>query len=201
MKLSKSELASWKQGKQIISDEQLAVCYLIAKCSLNGSFPNFLVKSSISDIHIYSGMNMESLRRTTEKFKILLLGQQEDEEITYKEALYPKVVSAYDNFIEMNIDSIYEIANRSFTEENEKIGLAMDQSYKERNQKYAEDYKKKDVEIKTKVTSLFNTLNSVFNDPTKAKRQAINKISNELNVSLDRINHVWNKDPYLKVIK
>jgi len=200
MTLSNQELSSWKQGKLIISSEQLAVCYLISLYSINGNFPSFKLKSSIEEVFIYCGMNRETFRRTVEKFKILILDQQDDDDIIAKEALYPKIINAYEKFIEMKESEILKIANKSFTEDNNKIGLAIEMNLKENKSKSTENYKKKDKEIKNKSVDLFNSLNAIFKNSEKAKRQTINKISKELDVSIERINNIWNKDSFLNTI-
>lgn len=201
MELTKHELSSFEQGKLIVSDEQMAVCYLIASQGLNGNFPSFTLKTSISEVFIYSGMNQETLRRTVAKFTILLLDQQDDEEITSKEVLYPKLIDAYNVFTELTTDQVYTIANKAFTEDNKKIGLATNEVYKEKQKKYAINSKVRDKVIKDKVTFLFKSLNKIFNDSTKSKRQAINKVASEMEVDVKRVQLLWNKDAYLKTIK
>jgi len=196
--LTKKELCILKQGKQIVTEEQFAVCYMTAKCQLKNRTPEFGIYNK--NLAAECGMNPETFRRTVEKFKLVITGKDEDPSETDKEAIYPKIRIAYNKFIELLDETVYDFAERSFTEENRNIGYEMALEKAEQQDKYAAEYKKRDAEIKNKVTLLFNSLNSVFKDATKAKRQAINKVANESNVSVERVLGVWNKDEMLKKI-
>lgn len=78
-KLSAGEIAAYRQGKLIISYEQLAVCYLVAKYAINEQEPKFSQKFSNS-FGIESGMNNETYRRCVEKYKLLFTGEDEDDQ-------------------------------------------------------------------------------------------------------------------------
>lgn len=196
--LTKRELSILKQGKQLVTEEQFAVCYLTAKCQIKNRTPEFGIYNK--NLAAECGMNPETFRRTVEKFKLVITGKDEDPAETDKEKIYPKIYAAYDKFIELLDETVYDFAEKSFTEENRNLGYEMALEKAEQQDKYAAEYKKRDAEIKNKVTLLFNSLNSVFKDATKAKRQAINKVANESNVSIERVLGIWNKDEMLKKI-
>jgi hypothetical protein len=195
--LTKRELSILKQGKQLVTEEQYAVCYLTAKCQLKNRTPEFGIYNK--NLAAECGMNPETFRRLVEKFTMLFDGRSEDPYFD-KFYMYKKLYDQFNVFIELSDEDAYNIAERSFTEENRNIGYEMAMEKAEQQDKYAAEYKKRDTEIKNKVTLLFNSLNSVFKDATKAKRQAINKVANESNVSVDRVLGIWNKDEMLKKI-
>ncbi len=199
--LNKHEIKSFERGNLIVSDEQNAVCYLLAKEAIKGKYPNFKLKTTIDNIAIECGMNTETLRRSVNKFTLLITGKDDDAEEVAKEAIFPKIRNAYNRFQELNINDVYDIANLSFTEENKKIGLLTDDKRATNSIQSSEQYKLKDKEIQLKVTSLYRSLYNVFKDESKSKRQAISKTVKELEVSETRVLNIWNKDSFLKQIK
>ena len=146
-KLSNIELACYKQGKLIISDEQLAVCYLVAKYNVNGQIPKFKFQFE-HNLGIECGMNEETYRRTTKKFQLIFEGKDEDTDETDKEHIYPKLKNAFYEFGEMKEDAIFKIAETAFTEDNQKIGLAIHADKMANADQYNLEYKKKDLIIK-----------------------------------------------------
>lgn len=198
-KLTKREIGLIKQGKLIVSNEQLAVCYLVAKYSINNKIPNFIIKGT-TNFSIYSGMNPETYRRCIEKFKLLFLNLDSDEEETRKEMLYPKLINSYNTFNEMKEEDVYNLAHISFTEDNEQIGKFMYEQHLENQSKYTEQAKKKSKLIIQKVTLLYKSLYSVYKDSSKSKKQAINKISKELDINVENIYNICAKDQFLKTI-
>ena len=199
--LNKHEIKSFERGNLIVSDEQNAVCYLLAKEAIKGKYPNFKLKTTIDNIAIECGMNTETLRRSVNKFTLLITGKDDDAEEVAKEAIFPKIRNAYNRFQELNINDVYDIANLSFTEENKKIGLLTDDKRATNSIQSSEQYKLKDKEIQLKVISLYRSLYNVFKDESKSKRQAISKTVKELEVSETRVLNIWNKDSFLKQIK
>lgn len=120
---------------------------------------------------------------------------------TDKEAIYPKIKNSYLEFYELPEIEVYTIAEKSFTEDNQKIGLAIAADKAANVDLSNNEYKQKDKEIRSKAILLYNSLFKVYRDQAKAKRQTINKIALELNICIDRIERVWNKDEMLKIIK
>lgn len=198
--LSSGEKVAYKKGNLIVSDEQMAVCFLVAKYAINEQVPKFSQKFA-HELSIECGMNTETFRRCVEKFKILFLGLEEDAEIVAKEQIYKKLKNLYNKYYDLPEKKVYEIAESSFTEDNQKMGLAVQADKAANNDIRTAEYKQKDKAILNKVSLLYTSLNNIYKDASKSKRQAISKTAKELDVDIDRVTRIWNKDERLNIIK
>lgn len=198
--LTGGEKVAYKKGNLIVSDEQMAVCFLVAKYAINEQVPKFSQKFS-HDLSIECGMNAETFRRCVEKFKILFLGLDEDAEIVAKECIYKKLRLLYNKYYELPEKEVFKIAEKSFTDDNQKMGLAVAENRAANQDIRTAEYKQKDKVILNKVALLYTSLNNIYKDASKSKRQAISKTALELDVDIDRVTRIWNKDDRLNIIK
>lgn len=207
------------KGQLICTLEQYAVCYIVAMEQLNDKMPKFKYDFKY-DLNIECGMNPETFRRCVNKFNLLLTGKNEDSEETAKEVLFPKLINAYNVFYELNKTDLYELAEKSFTDENQQIGLAVAYEKDAASKLYKDNFKKEEKEIVhtlhsaadfiiTKHKAFKKTLSNIKEPIIKQaitdllKRPHISNKYNNDNLYLleNRISKLWITDDKLKLIK
>jgi hypothetical protein len=195
--LTRGERAALARDYQIISEPQLAALYLKALGRAEGEDGAYLVMIdgirdfgeidpntrafSITNPALADAIGLEStstVYRTVSKFINLIEGVGE----TSSEALYPKVIKAFEKFSTMNPVQISNLASEciqdsmEYTVNRDKAELSRDSSAKKRE----EALKRADL-IGQKVYTLTNLLKEkpLFKLEGKAQRAAIRKIAAE----------------------
>lgn len=166
------EKRAFTMGNLIVSTEQFAVCYLVAKEALNGQEPNFQYKIA-NQLFEEIGMNPETFRRCVSKFSLLLTGKAEDQEEIDKEHIYPKLKNAFIQFEEMSNDDVYALAETAFTPENLEIGLATSAGKDINNALYKTEKAQKIKLLKANVVRAYMDYMKIFKDAKKATSAAI----------------------------
>jgi len=189
--LSSGEKTALASGKEVLTEEQLAVCYLCADARVMEREVAF-GKGIGSDIGAECGLNPESFRRTCNKFELILQDRHEDEEYTSSEVIYPKILSAYAKFADMNRSDVMDLAHKAFTEDNKKVGLALKEAHSGKLKKYAQVKKQLDEKLKFKLMDIYNSLKRAGINGDKAKEMAISKICKEDEKERSEILRIWN---------
>lgn len=191
MELTSGEKTALASGKEIISESQLAVCYLCAQAKTMDREVNF--GSGIgSDLAVECGLNPESFRRTCNKFELILQDRHEDEEYTSSEAVYPKILNAYTKFAELRFQDVMSLAAEAFTPENKKIGQELKEAHSGKLKKYAQVKKQVDEKIKFSLMDVYNSLKRAGISGEKAKEMAIGKMCKEHSKDRPEILRIWN---------
>jgi len=189
--MTKGEQAALASGKEIITNEQLAVCFLCAQARVEDRSVTFGPGIG-SDVAAECGLNPESFRRTCNKFELILQDRHEDEEYTGQEAIYPKILSAHRAFAEMTSQQILEIAKEAFTDDNRRLGLALKEAHSGKLKKYAQMKKQLDEKLKFKLMNLYNSLKRAGFNGEKAKEMAIEKVCKEDSKERSEVLRIWN---------
>ena len=189
--LSSGEKTALASGKDILTESQLAVCYLCADARVMEREVSF--GSGIgSDISVECGLNPESFRRTCNKFELILQDRHEDEEFTSSEAIYPKILAAYAKFAEMRRSELLDLAHQAFTEDNKKVGQALKDAHSGKLKKYAQVKKQLDEKLKFKLMDVYNGLKRAGINGEKAKEMAISKVCKEDEKERSEVLRIWN---------
>ena len=189
--LTRGEKAALASGKEITTDAQLAVCYLIAYDRNLNRITNF--GSNVSDdVAVEIGLNMETFRRTVNKFELIIQDRHQDIEYVKSEHVYEKILKAHEKYADLKYHSILEMAKEAFTPEAKELGLKLKDAHVGKLKKYAQIKKTNDKNIQFKLLDLFNALKKAGIKAEKAKDMAINKISIEFNKTKTEILRVWN---------
>lgn len=152
--LSKGEKIALSAGKEITTPAQFAVCYLVAKGQ-----ENKMRNIGMSDNYgAEAGMKPETYRRAVNKFGLLIKGQDEDEDETDKEAIYPKIRSAYNDFSNMTTDQVIILAKETFTDELKELGYNYQFQADAKKNKYSTEAKARKSKTETNLMSEYNTL-------------------------------------------
>lgn len=200
--LSKRDQSLINQGKLIVTKAQLAVCYLVALEAVNGQIPKFSRKMTY-DYNIECGMNPETFRRTIKKFDLLITGKSEDTEETDKEHLYPKIITAYEEFVNMNKNDIYALAETAFTEENLAIGIAVAADKDAASDLYKSNIAAKEKTVINKLESAFEFCKQIYKNKHFTNKQlkelTINQAIKDL-LKLDEFKNAYiSEDPSKKI--
>ncbi len=210
--LSSGERAALARDNQIISKSQLAALFLKALGRSEGEDGAYLVmidgikdfgefdpntrafKITVPALADAIGLeSMGTVYRTVNKFVNLIDGVGE----TQGEILYPKVVSAYEEFSTMNPVQLSNLAANciqkaeEYTLNRDKAESAREGAANTRAQKA-----KRDDLIGEKVYSLINSLkssSSIFKEPGRAQKIAIKKISTETGNTEEKIKDLYKK--------
>jgi hypothetical protein len=210
--LSSGERAALARDNQIISKSQLAALFLKALGRSEGEDGAYLVmidgikdfgefdpntrafKITVPALADAIGLeSMGTVYRTVNKFVNLIDGVGE----TQGEILYPKVVSAYEEFSTMNPVQLSNLAANciqkaeEYTLNRDKAESAREGAANTRAQKA-----KRDDLIGEKVYSLINSLkssSSIFKEPGRAQKIAIKKISTETGNTEEKIKELYKK--------
>jgi hypothetical protein len=212
--LTRGEKAAFARDFQILTPEQLAAIYLRALGKVEGDTGKYLVM--IQGIDQFGNMDKDSRAfkitlpafsdaigldsyttalRTTKKFINLINGIEEDA----SEAIYPKLIKAFDSFQGKSPSEIAGIATNaiqdpSFTQNRDKSLDVLDKAAEQRKAK-----KTSDMNTGMKVFSLINSLRSaspIFSDIKKAQKSAISKIASEINQDPEKI-----KSSYMEYLR
>jgi hypothetical protein len=212
--LTRGEKAAFARDFQILTPEQLAAIYLRALGKVEGDTGKYLVM--IQGIDQFGNMDKDSRAfkitlpafsdaigldsyttalRTTKKFINLINGIEEDA----SEAIYPKLIKAFDSFQGKSPSEIAGIATNaiqdpSFTQNRDKSLDVLDKAAEQRKAK-----KTSDINTGMKVFSLINSLRSaspIFSDIKKAQKSAISKIASEINQDPEKI-----KSSYMEYLR
>lgn len=197
--LTSGEKAAFARDFQILTNEQLAAIYLRALGKVEGDTGKYLVM--INGMDQFGNMDKESRAfkitlpafsdaigldsyttalRTTKKFINLLNDIEEDP----SEAIYPKLIRAFNRFKDKSPSELAGIASNaiqdsSFTQNRDKSLDALDRAAERRKAK-----KVSNIGTGMKVYGLINSLRSaspIFSDIKKAQKSAISKIAAEIN--------------------
>jgi type I site-specific restriction-modification system R (restriction) subunit len=205
--LGSGEKAALARDFQILSKPQLAALYLRALGKAKEDDPGkYLVMVDgidqfgeydqdsrafkLSTAALGDAIGLDSIRtvgRTVNKFVNLINGTGE----TSAEALYPKLLRAYEFFQNRPIAQIANLASEAVedpatsTKHREEAIAAGPRAAAQRAAQ-----KKMQVEVGSKVFALINSLrrNEIFRDIAKAHRAAVNKMANETGLTPERIN-------------
>lgn len=194
LQLSSGEKAALAQGKDLITEPQMAVCYTVAYYANIGSKVYFGANLNHDDLSVDSGMHPETYRRTVNKFGLRFNDQHEDEEFVKSEIVYEKILNHYEKFQKQKIEDILNFAKTAFTPEAREIGQMLKDKFLQDRKKHADKaaLKKKqfDESIKFKVQSLYNSLKTKF-DHKKAKKMALDKIAAEMKTDFKEVEKVF----------
>jgi hypothetical protein len=179
--LSSAEKVALAAGKLIVTEVQMALCFITAKEQLEEGKYYLGTGIDKTQLYIECGMNQETFRRCVEKFKILLNGQDEDEEVTDKEVIYKKLKTYFIKFMNMKTDDVLELAKQSLTPENREKGQQVYNNRQLGIDNNLEKTKQLKKNIKYKTLQLFNQLKKSF-DIKKAYDMTIAKIALEMNI-------------------
>jgi hypothetical protein len=179
--LSTGEKVALAAGKLIVTEVQMALCFITAKEQLEEGKYYLGTGIDKTQLYIECGMNQKTFRRCVEKFKILLNGQEEDEEVTDKEVIYKKLKTYFIKFMNMKTDDVLELAKQSLTPENREKGQQVYNNRQLGIDNSLEKTKQLKKNIKYKTLQLFNQLKKSF-DIKKAYDMTIAKIALEMNI-------------------
>ncbi len=179
--LSPAEKVALAAGKLIVTEVQMALCFITAKEQLEEGKYYLGTGIDKTQLYIECGMNQETFRRCVEKFKILLNGQEEEEEVTDKEVIYKKLKTYFIKFMNMKTDDVLELAKQSLTPENREKGQQVYNNRQLGIDNNLEKTKQLKKDIKYKTLQLFNQLKKSF-DIKKAYDMTIAKIALEMNI-------------------
>ena len=207
--LTSGEKAAMARDNQIISRPQLAALYLKALGRVEGEDGAYLVMIDgikdfgefdqntrafyITNPALADAIGLEStatISRTVNKFVNLIEGIGE----TPGEAIYPKIVLAYEKFSTMNPVQISNLAADCIQNSSE---YTLNRDKAEATNKASSDVRAEKVKsedlIGGKVYSLINSLksaSSIFKEPGRAQKTAIKKIAMEIGDTEEKIrNH------------
>ena len=203
--LSSGEKAAMSRDFQIISKPQLAALYLKA-LGLEEEEPGKYIfnipgikdfaeldpvtgKINITNAAFADAIGLESLgtvSRTVSKFRNLISGVGE----TMGEAIYPKVIEAYEIFQGTNTDTLAALAGEAIQDATEFTKNREYQStLSARSAEQREAAKKESQKLGLSVYSLINNLRQtpLFKDIKKAQSVAINKLATETGISPEKL--------------
>lgn len=189
--LTPGELVAYSAGKEIITTEQMAVCYLCSESRVNDRDVVFGPGIG-SDIALECGLNPETFRRTCNKFELVFKDLHEDPEYTKSEAIYSKILEHYAKFSDMTLDEVRNIAKEAFNDDNRQIGQQLKYAHDAKLKKYSEVKKQVDEKAKFALINLYNSLKKSGFNGEKAKKSAIKKISTEFDKSEQEVTRIWN---------
>ncbi len=189
--LSVGEKIAYAKGLEIVSESQMAVCYLAALSRTKGAEIKLGINKN-ADLCIEAGINPETYRRMVNRFEILLEDKTDDEDFKKGEVLYKKVINCYTKFIDMKRDDVIVIAQESLTPENKQKGQELYEASIVKTKKYSETKKQVDEKLKFQLISLFNSFKKVGFDYDKAKSNSIAKVSKEFNVDKLEATRIFN---------
>jgi len=188
--LTPGERAAYAQGKDIITNEQMAVCYVCAKNRLLDKDTTF--KGIGNDIALEAGMNQETFRRTCNKFELILSDRHDDPEYIKGEVIYAKILKAHEKYSEMSNQELMDLAYGSFTEENRMLGRELKDLADARTKKYSAAKKIEDGQLKFKLMDLYNAFKKAGYDGIDAKAKAIKKLATETGKDPIEFTKIWN---------
>lgn len=188
--MTSGERAAYQQGKEVTTPEQMAVCYLCAEASVNDRDVRFGPGIG-SDIAMECGMSPETFRRTCNKLALIMQDRHEDDEFTGSEIVYPKIVKYHAAFAEMKRDEVMAQAQLAFNEENRIMGEHFRDAAIAKTQKYSQQAKAINEQLKFKLIDLFNSLKRAGFSPEKAKTMAISKLATESKKDKSEIQRIW----------
>jgi hypothetical protein len=215
---SAGEKRALKQGFDVMTKPQLAAIYLAAKDAMgrsedsrgrgdSGLTRNALKmgKETVTDFQKLSAPRLadvldlkpRTVNFTLSKFRLLLKGNREG---TYENALYDKIIDAFDEFQKMPAGNVYSLAMEAvdINAGTERSDTFYDEA-SEQGKKSRENIKKRDKKISFSAIDLYNKLKDAMGE--KTPKLVINKIAQEYDLPVDDIrtiikNHLKN-DPNL----
>lgn len=200
-KLSSGEKAALARDMDLITEPQLAALYLVAQAKIARSQD----RSDISDFRAIQRiernrgkedfrevpygrladiLNMKPLTvsRTTNKFRLLILGEERPSEI-----LYPKVISAFNQFKNMSPAEVQALADEAI---NYGADTNRSEEYADKiskqGEKTRENRANKVKAVGQAVKSLYTGLRSKVGDE-KAAKMTISKIASERDLSPEEV--------------
>lgn len=208
--LGRGEKAALARDNQVLSKAQLAALYLraLGKAKENdpgkylvmvdgieqfGEYDQDSRAFKISTAALSDAIGLDSIisvTRRTKEFFNLITGVGE----TIQEIMYPKIVRAYEFFKNQPVTQIANLAAEAVqdpTLSNKHREEAIAAGPKAAAQRLAQ--KKMQLQVGAKVFALISSLrrNELFRDIAKAHRAAVNKMSAETGMSVDRINTAY----------
>ena len=210
--LTSGEKAALARDFQIMNKPQLAALYLRAlgkaKDNHYGTYTIMIDgikdfgeidKEGVFNITGYAfadAIGLDSavtVQRTIMKFRNLISGEGE----TSGEAIYPKIIKAFNEFNSRTPREIAALASEAI-QDNMMFTKNRDAAAAEGPRAAAKRFEQKINQIKLgeKVHSLINSLKSAAiykNDTAKAQRAAISRISRDLNVTVEKVQLAYQK--------
>lgn len=190
-KYTSGELTAIAAGKEVISQEQAAVAFLVAKYALNEKVPPFNPMPA-NDFSVAAGFKPVTFNREVNKFKLLLEGNEEDEMLTAKEAIDKKHRNNFSLFFEMNLSELLELAQEAFTEENERKGLAFLYDSKAAIESSNEKIKLREKQIASFLSITFSDYKKMFSRE-KAISITLQKAVEKFGISQIQAQNYWAK--------
>jgi len=135
----------------------------------------------------------ETVRRTVKKFRNLISGEGE----TSGEAIYPKIIKAFNEFNSRTPRKIAALASEAI-QDNTMFTKNRDAAASEGPRAAARRFEQKinQIRLGEKVHSLINSLKAVAiykNDTAKAQKAAISRLSRDLNVTVEKVKLAYQK--------
>jgi hypothetical protein len=180
--LTSGERTAAAAGKDITTREQFAVCYAFQQ-----GFERDLKGICGSDnFPLECGMKVETFRRATEKFGVMVAGLDLVEEVTNREAIYPKIREAYRELSVLDKDALLRLASAAFTQDNKSRGKAYYEDYLLKQQNMAKQQRDNkrmlEINIRQFVNDVVRSLNK--GDLKEAKAKALKMASNKYNIKV-----------------
>jgi hypothetical protein len=197
--LTRGEKAALARGHNLMSEEQMAVLYLIALGKTEDEIEKYITRIdgmlSFADLDpktqkpkftmaaIADAIGLVSNRtmsRTINKFKNLIEGVGETE----AEAIYPKLLKAFQKFGKMNTDSVAALGAECIQDPSYNVNREAAEKYSSKTAAARAEAKNKAVKQGEAVYTLYKSLQSAMkakglSSPEKILNLSIAKINNE----------------------
>lgn len=190
--LSAGEKRMLDRGFDITTEAQFAVCYLMALGKENqmrtpGMSDNYAVEC---------GMKQETFRRAVNKFKILIDGEEENEEKVDKEAIYPKIKEAYVKFVELGTPATIDLARTSFNPDMKELGITYQMAAEGKKSKYNAETKarrsKEDNNLSSQINSyVIGFVQQKGMSTADAQKKAYNVVAQQTNKPVTELKKIY----------
>lgn len=217
--LRRGEKASKTKGLDILTDEQMAACYLAAEARIgrsedtHGRGDSSNTRAGLAsgsnkneDFRNVSGLRLSSMlglkprtvEYTVSKFRLLLLGQRSG---TEGNVMYDKILDCFDKFREMPKAEVLDMAESALTGE---IDAEKEQTYKDQVNATQKEFNDKlaarHAEIRRQIRQVFNSLTKT-KDSHEAARLTSLSMAKSFDLPVDAIKALakaeFKKDPLI----
>ena len=202
--LSRGERAALSRGDQLISIEQLAALYLVAKTRFarredkSDTYAGRMAQRMHKEVDEsdfrevgngvlsdWLGLNPLTVSRTVNKFLHLLSGTE-----SHSEVIYDKIEKAFDRFESMQEAEVYGLAESALDmDADDSISSAYLDKTRQYQERSRENQKRLQKEVGDKVYTLFKSFRNAFKmkDPESLAIRAISQISSEMDLDPKKV--------------
>ena len=178
--LSRGERAAVTRGDDLTEEWQLAYAYLYMNNNL-GAFNNPDFADSLD--YLYP-LKASTFTRILRKFRDIEAGIEQGEG-DERNMLYPKIITAYNKFKDMNINDVVALAASGI---NTETNVAS-KEYQEKGHEQRIKAKQKEGQIAAMLNGLIQSL-SAANIPNAAWK-AVSKLSKDLGMDVDKLRKIY----------